>query len=326
MKNEKTKQKLLRLQKILLEETDERHPLTMPQILDKLKAYGITAERKSIYRDLEELEESGMDILSEQRDNHHVYYVGSREFELAEVKLLADAVASARFISGKKSAELLKKLGSLTSREEAKLLNRGILNAGRVKAENEAVFYIVDNIHTAIREDRQVTFQYFQWNRKKEQELRHGGAFYTVSPWALIWDDEYYYLVAFDTGIIKHFRVDKMRNLGILPEKREGAEVLGKTDLASYTKKNFSMFSGEEERVSLEAENRYAGILIDRFGKDIFLYSLDEDHFRAVVDVAVSEQFISWIFSLGVGIRITGPEPVLSRVRKMTERLAEQYR
>lgn len=326
------------LQKILLEETDEQHPLTMPEIISRLKNCGIDSERKSIYRDLQELSDFGLDIISEQREKRFVYYIGSREFELAEVKLLADAVASARFISEKKSSELIRKLGKLTSREDAKQLNREVLASGRVKAENESVFYNVDSIHTAIGQNRKIRFQYFQWNRKKEQELRHGGMFYEVSPLALIWDDEYYYLLAYDpetgrerkeseekAGKLKHFRVDKMLKLSLLPEKRDGEERYGKLDLAGYTKKHFNMFSGTEERVSLEAENRYAGILIDHFGKNIFLYPKDEEHLKASVDVAVSEQFFSWVFSLGPGIRITGPEKVLASLKETVERLSDQY-
>jgi len=324
-KSSNQKLKVLYLQKILLEGTDEAHPMTMEQIIAALAAYDIPANRKSIYTDMADLRDYGLDIIGEKRGSQFVYFVASRDFELAEVKLLADAVASARFISEKKSTELKKKLGSLTSREDAKKLNRAVMSAGKVKTVNETVYYTVDTIHTAINTGVQIKFKYFQWTREKKQELRHDGAFYSVSPWALVWDDEYYYLVAVDEGKIKHFRVDKMLSVSLTETKREGREIFDGLDLGAYTQKTFSMFSGEEERVSLEAENRYAGILIDRFGNDIFMYPAGPDHFKANVDVAVSEQFFSWIFSLGEGIRITGPEKVLVKVREMTERLGRQY-
>lgn len=322
-KSSNQKMKILYLRKILLEETDEQHPLTMEELIARLAAYDVPANRKSIYTDLEGLREFGMDILGEKRGKQFVYYVGSRDFELPEVKLLADAVASAKFISEKKSGELVRKLGTLTNKADAKKLNREVMSAG--KSVNETVYYAVDTLHNAINAGSRVKFGYFQWNVKKEQELRHGGKEYDVSPWMLVWDDEYYYLVAFDDGKIKHFRVDKMLNVRLTGEKREGREVFEKLDRAAYTKGMFGMFSGTSERVSLEAENRFAGILIDRFGTDIFMYPTDAEHFRASVDVSVSEQFLSWVFSLGEGIRITGPEKVLAKASEMAERLASQY-
>ena len=324
-KSSNQKLKVLYLQKLLLEETDEAHPMTMEQIIAALAARDIPANRKSIYADIADLRDYGMDIIGEKRGSQFVYYAASRLFELAEVKLLADAVASARFISEKKSGELTKKLGKLTSRDDAKKLIRAVMSAGKGKTVNENVYYTVDAIHTAINTNVQIRFRYYQWTRDKVQELRHGGSFYTVSPRALVWDDEYYYLVAVDGGKIKHFRVDKMLSVSLTELKREGGELFERMDLSTYTRKTFGMFSGEEERVSLEAENRYAGILIDRFGKDIFMYPAGPDHFKANVDVAVSEQFFSWVFSLGEGIRITGPEKVLVKVREMTERLGRQY-
>ncbi|MCQ2400841.1 MAG: WYL domain-containing protein [Lachnospiraceae bacterium] len=318
------KLKILYLAKVLLEETDEEHALMMNEIISRLSDYGIEAERKGLYTDIEDLRAFGLDIIGEKRGRYFSYYIGSRKFELPELKLLVDSVLASKFISEKKSKELVKKLEGLTSREEAKELNREIVISGRVKTVNEGVLYTVDSIHQAIADDRKIKFRYFQWNRKKERELRHGGAFYTVSPWALLWDDEYYYLVAFD-GMIKHYRVDKILELSVTDENREGRESFEKIDMGSYAKMTFSMFKGEEENVTIEAENRFAGMLIDRFGHDIFIMPVDEDHFRVRVTVAVSEQFISWVFSLGDGIRITGPDNVTKRIHETVERLSRQY-
>ena len=318
------KLKALYLAKVLLTETDEKHPLMMGEIIEKLSAYGIEAERKGLYADIEELRTFGLDIVGERQGRYFAYYIGSRQFELPELKLLTDSVLASKFISEKKSKELVKKLEGLASREEARELNREIVISGRVKTVNEGVYYTVDSIHEAMAAGKKIRFRYFQWNVRKEKELRHEGAFYVVSPWALLWDDEYYYLIAYD-GMIKHYRVDKMLLLTVTEEDREGRESFEKLDMGSYSKKTFSMFSGNEETVTIEAENRFAGIIIDRFGHDVFIMPVDKEHFRVHVTVAVSEQFISWIFSLGEGIRITGPDSVTKRVRETVERLSRQY-
>lgn len=318
------KLKTLYLAKVLLEESDEKHPLMMSQIIESLSKYGIEAERKSLYTDLEDLKSFGLDIISERSGRYFAYYIGSRQFELPELKLLVDSVLASKFISEKKSKELVKKLEGLASREAAKELNREIVISGRVKTVNEGIYYTVDNIHRAIARGKKIKFRYFQWNWKKEKELRHDGAYYVVSPWALLWDDEYYYLVAYD-GMIKHYRVDKMLELTVTDEEREGRESFEKLDMGSYSKKTFSMFKGEEEKVTIEAENRFAGIMIDRFGHDIFIMPADKEHFRVHVTVEVSEQFIAWVFSLGDGIKVTGPDSVVKRIRETVERLERQY-
>ena len=206
------KYKLIYIIKYLLENTDENHKVTMPQILAYLEANEITAERKSIYDDIDAIQELGIDVQKEKVGRNFYYYVVDRDFEMAELKLLVDAIQSSKFITEKKSQELIKKLGTLVSVHEAKQLKRQVYVAGRAKAINENIFYNVDAIHKAIEENKKVRFQYFQWNTKKEMELRKNGDWYEVSPWALMWEDENYYLVAFDrvAGKIKHYRVDKM--------------------------------------------------------------------------------------------------------------------
>lgn len=210
-KGSNQKLKLMYLFKILMENTDETHSISMSDILFKLKDYGITAERKSIYNDLESLRQYGVDIVGVQRDRTYYYNVANRQFELAELKLLVDSVQSAKFLTTKKSNELIKKIEGLASKYEASKLQRQVYVTKRVKTMNESIYYNVDNIHTAIAGNRQIRFQYFQWNIKKKMELRHNGEYYRVSPWALSWDDENYYLVAYDDTekIIKHFRVVK---------------------------------------------------------------------------------------------------------------------
>lgn len=321
------KLKLIYLMKILLEKTDETHSINMHEIISSLEAYGISAERKSIYTDMEILKLYGMDIIGEQENRTYYYHIGNRQFELAELKLLVDSVQAAKFITAKKSNELIKKIEGFASKYEASQLHRQVYVAERVKTMNESIYYNVDLLHTAIGANRKIRFQYFQWNVKKEMELRHGGEFYEVSPWALTWDDENYYLVAYDSKEekIKHFRVDKMLKLEITDEKREGRANFLSFDMAIYARKMFGMFSGEEENVKLVCENRLAGVMIDRFGKDITLIPVDEEHFSVIVKVAVSRQFLSWIFALGSGAKIVGPENVLGMVEGEVRRLAKQY-
>lgn len=321
------KLKMLYLMKIFMEETDDQHALTMPQLIEKLNAYGVNADRKTLYMDMDELRQFGADIISEQVGRNWYYHLGERDFELPELKLLVDSVQSSKFITDRKSAELIHKIESLASRHEAKKLQRQVFIYGRIKAMNESIYYNVDKIHEAIASDSQIRFQYYQWNVKKEMELRRDGAWYRNSPWGLMWDDENYYLVAYhsDDGMIRHYRVDKMLNISILNERREGREEFKEFDLPRYTKSLFSMFGGEEIKVTIEAQNDMAGAIIDRFGKDIFIVPVDEDHFKTTVNVAVSGPFLGWIIALGEKVKITGPEEVVEMMRQEARRLAEQY-
>ena len=326
-KGEKQKQKMLYLVKIFTEETDDEHFLTLHEIIQKLADYGVNADRKTLYVDFNELRDFGVDIIQEKIGRNYYYHIGCRNFELPELKLLVDAVQSAKAITDKKSQELIGKLESMVSKYEAKQLNRQVIIAGRVKAMNESIYYNIDEIHAAIGADCQIRFKYFQWNIRKEMKLRREGAWYQVSPWALMWDDENYYLVAYDAADdkIKHYRVDKMQKISLTGEQREGKDQFKKFNIPRYTRALFGMFGGEEARVTLEAENSMVGILIDRFGKDIVIHPVDEEHFRTTVNVAVSNQFLGWIMALGGGVKITGPEEVVDRMKAEAARLYEQY-
>ena len=199
--------------------------------------------------------------------------------------------------------------------------------AGRAKALNESIFYNVDAIHNAIEENKKISFQYFQWNTKKEMELRKNGQLYEVSPWALLWEDENYYLVAFDAiaDEIKHYRVDKMLNISGMDLAREGKERFEKSNVAEYTKKNFGMFAGEEETVKLEVHNRLVGVILDRFGRDIMMIPADKEHFRVNVRVSVSNQFFGWLFGLGDGVKILGPENVKEKMKEEITKIQKMY-
>ncbi len=327
-KKNNQKLKLLYLAEIFNTETDEEHPLTLQEISSKLNSYDIPADRKTLYQDFESLRDFGYDIISEKRGRKYCYYLGERDFELPELKLLVDCVQSAKFITDKKSNSLIKKIESITSRHQAKMLNRQVAISGRVKTMNESIYYNVDRLHEAINADRQITFYYFQWNVKKEQQLRHDGKLYKISPWGLMWDDENYYLVAYDSenDMIKHFRVDKMLKINITNDKRDGKECFKAFDMPKYTKSVFGMYGGKPERVKLTAKNEMAGVMIDRFGKDLNIIRDDKDHFRATVNVMVSPQFLAWIISLGDGVKITAPDNVVDMMKEEIKRLRKMYK
>ena len=319
--------KLYRLAQIMLEKTDEEHYITMPEIMESLAEYNITADRKSIYTDLRDLSVLGIEVEGEPIGNRYHYHVVSRTFELPELKLLVDAIQSSKFITEKKSNTLIKKLEKMVSEYEAQKLQRQVYVSGRIKTMNESIYYTVDAIHNAISENKKIKFQYYQWNVKKEMELRHNGAWYHISPWGLSWDDENYYLVGYDSDAekIKHYRVDKMLHIRFSSENREGKEFFKKLDMADYAKKSFGMFGGKEQTVKLLVKNNLAGVIIDRFGKNVILFPTDDEHFTVNVNVHVSRQFLGWVFSLGDGIKIVGPDDVVEQMRSEIKRLIEHY-
>lgn len=326
-KGKNQKFKLYHLAQIMLRCTDEDHYITMPEIMEKLAEYEVTADRKSIYADLRDLSALGIEVEGEQVGNRYHYHVTDRLFELPELKLLVDAIQSSKFITEKKSNALIKKLEMLVSKYDAQKLQRQVYVSGRIKSMNESIYYTVDAIHNAISENKKIKFQYYQWTAKKEMQLRHGGAWYHISPWGLSWDDENYYLIGYDSEAekIKHYRVDKMLHIQMSKEPRDGKEYLEKLDMADYAKKSFGMFGGKEQMVKLLVHNNLAGVIIDRFGKDVMMIPSDADHFTVNVSVHVSRQFLGWVFSLGADIRILRPNEVVEQMKAEMNRLVQQY-
>ena len=327
-KGSNQKLKLSYLTKIMLEKTDDEHGLTIQQVIDELAKYDIPAERKSLYADFADMtDQLGIEIIKEKRGRETTYHVAGRDFEVAEVKLLIDAIQSSKFITEKKSNELIKKVKKLVSKHQAAQLQRQVYVQGRIKTMNESIYYNVDSLHTAIAQNSRIKFQYCGWYPNKELVPLNNGAFFEVSPWALTWDDEYYYLVAFDhfDQKIKHYRVDKMIKIGILEEKREGKELFEKFDMGSYSKVNFGMFHGDVKRVHISFPNYMVGVFIDRFGKDVTIRPEDENRSEIIVNVAVSKQFFGWIASLGRWVKITGPDEVVEEMRIFAKKLVGVY-
>ena len=314
------------LMKIMQEKTDDEHSLTMPQIMEELEKYDVTAERKSIYADFQDMTDKfGVEIIKEQIGRETYYHVGAREFELAEVKLLIDAIQSSKFITQTKSRELITKIKSFVSEHQAKQLQRQVYINDRVKTMNESVYYNVDDIHTAINQNKKIRFKYYKWDINKKLVPRHNGDWFVVSPWALTWDDENYYMVAFDNldHKIKHYRVDKMMRISIEDEKRDGKEEFKNFDMAEYSKATFGMYQGQKTKVKIRLANNMCGIFIDRFGKEISFRPIDDEHSELHVDVNVSPQFFGWIFSLGKDVKVVGPEEVVEELRAKAEEFLE---
>lgn len=327
-KGRNQKLKLLYLTKIFMKKTDESHALTLAEITSLLNGYEVTADRKTLYLDFEELKHYGLDIISEQRSKTVVYYLASRDFELAELKLLVDSVQSSKFITEKKSNSLIKKLESLVSEHESKQLHRQVITSGRVKTMNESILINVDSIHSAINNNRQISFQYFQWTPDKQRELRHDGQRYTISPWHLVWDNENYYMIGYDSDseMIKHFRVDKMLRISSGNEKREGLKKMKEFNIATYSRTLFGMLGGESTRVTLQCHNSMAGVIIDRFGKDTVMLRHDDEHFIAYVEVVPSDQFLGWIIGLSSYVQIMEPSSVVKQIKDLLSKQMELYR
>ena len=320
------KMKTLYLMRILLEKTDEKHMMTANELASALLDYGYKAERKSIYTDIEALQSYGLDIV-QQKGSNPGYYVASRDFELPELKLLVDAVQSSKFITTKKSAELIKKLECMASKFEAQQLQRDVFIYNRPKTDNETIYYNVDQIHNALHSNAKITFQYAEWTTQKELRLKKNGALYMVSPWALTWDDENYYLIAYDENAdcIKHYRVDKIQTISVLEESRIGKEQFLDFDLAAFAKKTFGMYGGYDETVTLLCHNSLVGVMLDRFGQGIPIVPVDEEHFYAKPLVAVSQQFFGWVTGLGNMVKISGPENVKEEYKHYLNQIIKNY-
>ena len=318
------KLKLLYLMRLFTEETDEGHPLTMEEIIRRLTDQGIEAERRSVYEDIRLLQDFGLDVIGEKK-KQYVYYLANREFELAELKLLVDTVSAARFVTDRKSRQLIRKLSSLTSRSLAGQLRRQVYVAGRVKTFNEGIYYNVDAIHRGINEDRQISFKYYGYDLKKNQVLRRQGERYRVSPYILCWDSENYYMVAFHRRYsrLAHFRVDKMTDVQVEPDKRQA---LGEDlDPAAYCQSVFGMYTGEDSRVTVRFTADLIGVVVDRFGKDVPIVIESDDCFVANLKASISPVFFSWILQFGNRAQILAPAKVREQMLAFIRETLEKY-
>lgn len=312
----------------LLKNSDAEHPVTTAQLIDYLNSIGISAERKSIYDDIESLKVYGIDIIPTAEGGRKAgYYVGEREFELPELKLLVDSVQSSKFITKKKTETLIRKIDKLANIYDAQKLSRQVYVANRIKTMNESIYYNVDEIHSGIMQNRKIRFKYYEYTVSKEKRFKKGGAFYVVSPYALTWDDENYYLVSYDSeqGIIKHFRVDKMSAISVMDEERDGREAYDALDMAVYARKVFGMFSGEEKNVQLRFTNKLAGAVIDRLGSDVMMIPDGDEHFTVRTNVAVSPQFFAWVCGFADEAQIIAPDDVVLKMKEHIKKIYAMY-
>lgn len=321
-----TKLKLLYLMQILLEKTDEDHQMSVYDLINALSQFGISAERKAIYTDLELLQEFGLDIVC-RKGKANQYFIGSREFEVPELKLLVDAVQSSKFITHKKSTELIRKLEKLASVHEAKGLHRQVFVADRAKTMNEGIYYNVDLIHQAIRENKQISFQYFKYNTNLEIVYGYEGERYIASPFALSWADDNYYLVAYYERYngVSNFRVDRMNHIEVLDAPREHVSEMKNFNLVAYTKKSFGMYSGETVSARLRFDNSLINVIVDRFGKDVRIIDKKETHFSVRVDVVESRTFLAWLFMFGTKAEILEPVSLRDEMKACLIELSKIY-
>ena len=305
-------------------------PSSQPQLVELLRERGVDAERKSVYDDIQTINSmpgAPFEIV-QQRGRGGGYYMTDSPFEFAELKLLVDAVYASKFITARKSRVLIDKLGKFTSRYRQAELDRTVLVSGRVKSQDEKILYSVDALHTAITTGVQVQFKYCDWDLEKKMVPRHNGQLYKVSPWALVWENGNYYLIAYTEGHLRHYRVDKMQKVEPLPDvPREGAEEYANFDVNSYTQQMFGMFNGPLKKVTLKCENRFAGAMIDRFGTGPTLVPcVGGEHFTLTVDVQISPQFFGWVAGFGKGMEILSPPEVRAEMRKTLDTLQTIYR
>ncbi len=324
-KSSNQKLKLLYIMQYLLRETDEDNPVTTAQIISMLNSNGISAERKSVYENIEDLRQFGLDIENSGTGRSSGYYIASREFEMPELKLLVDAVQSSKFITKGKTDRLIKKIEGLAGRHQAEELQRQVFVSNRIKHDNESIYYNVDEIHTAINTDCKLSFFYFDWTSSKTKKHHHDGKRYLISPWALAWDDENYYMIGYDSeaDMIKHYRVDKMEKISAENIAREGREKFDKFDMAVYSKKVFGMFGGEEKTVTIRFKESLAGAVIDRFGRDAMIIPSKDGFFTVRFTAFISPLFYSWVFGFAGGAKIIEPPEVAEEFYKMTREVLE---
>ncbi len=320
-----SKLRTLLIMQALLDKSDEKHRISVADINSILEEYELKADRKSVYSDIETLKEWGLDI-EHTKEKPSGWYLASREFEIPELKLLVDAVQSSKFITRNKSQELIKKLEKMTSVYLAKELNHNVYVSNRVKTDNEQIFYNINNIHEAINKNVQIEFTYYKWTVNKELVPKKQKP-YIISPWVLTWDDENYYLIGYDSSEakVKHYRVDKMKNINLKRKERDGKSDFANFDAAAYAKSTFGMFHGEKMNVTLECDNELIGPILDRFGTNNIVVPVGDDKFQIQQQVNVSRQFYGWIVGLGSQVKIVHPPVVVEEFKSLMQNMLGSY-
>lgn len=313
--------------KLLQEKTDREHPVSVKNIIQTMEAYGISVERKTVYDDIETLRTFGMKIGS-RRGKPAGFYLEERTFELPELKFLMDAVQSSKFITEKQSAALVRKLEDLASVHEAKKLKSQVFLMPGIKTLNEEIYTNIETIYDAISANRQISFRYYQWTLSRELKPKRGGERYRVSPGKLLWNNDNYYLMGLDesSGIVKHYRVDKMMDVAVEEEKRSGESVFRDFDMGRFSAETFGMFDGKETILKIRFSNELVGVVLDRFGKKAVLQRSDDTHFFLQTHIRVSGQFFGWLTGLGPGAEIVSPEKVRKEYKSFLTKILKTYK
>lgn len=313
--------------KFLQEKTDREHPVSVKDIIRTMEAYGISVERKTVYDDIETLRTFGMKIGS-RRGKPAGFYLEERTFELPELKFLMDAVQSSKFITEKQSAALVRKLEDLASVHEAKKLKSQVFLMPGIKTLNEEIYTNIETIYAAISANRQISFRYYQWTLSRELKPKRGGERYRVSPGKLLWNNDNYYLMGLDesSGIVKHYRVDKMMDVAVEEEKRSGESVFRDFDMGRFSAETFGMFDGKETILKIRFSNELVGVVLDRFGKKAVLQRSDDTHFFLQTHIRVSGQFFGWLTGLGPGAEIVSPEKVRKEYKSFLTKILKTYK
>lgn len=314
------KPRILSILKLLYENTDEQNTITITDIIEALEKQGINAHRRTIMTDIESIEESGVDVIT-IKSTQNRYFIGNRDFELAEVKLLVDAVESSKLITQKKSNELIRKLSTLVSKHQALELSSHVYVDQRIKPENEEVYYTVDAIHSAINHNKQIVFKYYQYTGKKEKVFKNNGYMYSLSPYALIWSEDHYYAIGYcdKHGKISKFRVDRMAHTSIT--EKEAIQKPNDFEVAEYAKSVFEMFDGESKTVELKCTNDLMDVIVDRFGESVNTQELGSNCFKAIVNISISPTFYGWVFGFGEKMSILAPAEVKGEYVEMATRI-----
>ena len=322
------KLKILYILQLLQKKSDENHPISVAAILEELERYDISAERKSIYSDIEQLRQFGFDIEMNHSRTSGGYYLASRDFELAELKILVDSIQASKFITTNKTRALIKKLSNLCSDDQAKQLKHEVHVMDRVKTGNENIFYNVDAINEALIKKVMIRFSYFSWNEKGEFVLKNSKQKYEVTPLGLTFQNENYYLIAYhhDKKEKRHYRVDKMKNIEVTSINKISSDEIGEFDLVKYSNENFGMYAGEVETVHLKLKKSLIGIVIDRFGTDISIRELDEEYCDVRVTVAISGQFFGWLAGIGENICIFSPDKIRNQYIDYLNEIIEKHK
>ena len=323
MTNIRNKQRPFRMLKYLYENTDENHPVSTPELVKIFQAEDAHASRKTIKDDIDVLIGEGFDIVT-VRSTQNSFFLANRKFEIPEIKLLIDAVSSSRFINREKSAVLIEKLTGMVSKAQAEKIRRHLYTADRVKADNRQIYYIVDAVTDAINDGKKICFQYFEYDGDKKKLLRRNGVRYYVSPYALVWDDNHYYMLGFsdDRQRIVNYRVDRMCNTGMTEE--DAVPMPAGFDMEEYVQHQFRMFAGDEVEVVLECRNEIMKYIVDQFGEDVETWPASETTFFAKVSVADSPTFYGWVFPVEGKVKIAGPQEIRDKYMTMVKAAAAQ--